>query len=72
LQQRKYRRFANGGSRGSVNVCFAPKADKWQTFRFVRFVPQPDFMHRSNPLRLLDHLVGAGEQRRILAKLLSA
>jgi len=39
LQRRKYRRPANGGSRGSVNVRFAPKADKWQTFRFVRFVP---------------------------------
>src|SRR5262249_58476417 len=43
----------------------APTADVSEQCRHFRVVPRPDFMHRSNPLRLFDHLVDAGEQYRV-------
>jgi hypothetical protein len=43
-----------------VHVRFAPKADKLQKLRLVRFVPKAAVSNRSEAA-LLVHFVGAGE-----------
>jgi hypothetical protein len=46
-----------------VHVRFAPKADKLQKLRLVRFVPKADICIAAK-WRLLDHLVGGDKQPR--------
>jgi hypothetical protein len=46
-----------------IDVRFTLNADMIEHLRDVRFVPKADSCSAAN-LRLFDHLVGAGEQRR--------
>jgi hypothetical protein len=45
----------------TVHVRFTPKADKQQTFRYVRFVPIATERTAKKKALLFDHLVGAGQ-----------